>query len=438
MGIQFSTDSFQVARLIPVTGIKGALDQERRSSSALLAVMKIVPEFAQALMKEAGAPKGSIETFIEPEFKLGSKKIRPDGLIVIRRGAREWRALVEVKTGKNDLELEQINSYLDICKEYKLEALITLSNEVLNASGAHPTAGIDARRLRATHLEHLSWLKVLTEAIVLSEHVGVEATERDMVLKELIRYLQADSSGASEFNDMGVGWTRVRDQIRAATIRKPDQDVLDTVANFESLVRYASLTLSARLGVKAREVIPKAAKSNYRSHLAAAGQHLIDTKCLIGAITVPGAAAKMDLVADLGSGLLQCESTVPAPLEGRNKSRINWAVRQLLHKPDGLTLSWTYKHSRVREQPHAVVDLLDKSYDFEVLSDREISAFTVNMMTKMGSKRAAGAGGFIDSVVSIFEMFYGQVLEDFRPWQNPAPKLSDSVKELIPEQTSQD
>jgi len=170
----FTLDNFQHARLIPVTGIKGSLDQERRASSALLAVMRIVPEFANALMGESGAPKGAIQTFIEPEFKLGQKKIRPDGLIVVSRGKKEWRALVEVKTGKNNLDLAQINAYLDICNEYKLDALLTVSNEVLNASGSHPTNGVDSRKLRSTRLDHLSWPKVITEAIVLSEHVGVQ------------------------------------------------------------------------------------------------------------------------------------------------------------------------------------------------------------------------------------------------------------------------
>jgi hypothetical protein len=70
--------SFQKARLIPVTGIKGALDQERRATSALLAVIKIVPELANELLHELKAPKGSIETFIEPEFKSGKKKVRPE------------------------------------------------------------------------------------------------------------------------------------------------------------------------------------------------------------------------------------------------------------------------------------------------------------------------------------------------------------------------
>ena len=42
---------FQPARLIPVTGIKGALDQERRAASALLAVMQGVPELTVELLK---------------------------------------------------------------------------------------------------------------------------------------------------------------------------------------------------------------------------------------------------------------------------------------------------------------------------------------------------------------------------------------------------
>lgn len=38
-------------------------------------------------------------------------KDRPDGLIVVRNGSREWRALVEAKVGSNELIPEQIEKY---------------------------------------------------------------------------------------------------------------------------------------------------------------------------------------------------------------------------------------------------------------------------------------------------------------------------------------
>jgi hypothetical protein len=36
-------------------------------------------------------------------------------------------------------------------------------------------------------------------------------------------------------------------------------------------------------------------------------------------------------------------------------------------------------------------------------------------------------------VVDLFEQTYGEVLQPIKPWQEPAPKLSETVKELIPD-----
>ena len=424
--------NMQRARLIPVTGIKGALDQERRASSALLAVMKIVPELTWVLLRDTKGPKGGIETYIEPEFKLGSKKIRPDGLVVIARGKNEWRALVEVKTGKNDLDLAQLNSYLDLCRDYKLDALLTISNQVLTASGAHPTEGIDQRKLRSTELLHLSWLRVITDCIVLSEHTGVEDTERDMVLKELIRFMQSESSGASEFNDMGPNWASVREAVRTSSIKRPDDAVFETVARFESLIRYSALTLSARLGVQAKEIIPRSAKTDYKKHLSSRATDLLQSRALKGSINIPGAPAELNMVADLGSGWLHCTFSLPTPQEGRNKSRLNWLLRQLKNHPSGTLVSWNYKHARTPESPHKVEDLLDKNYEFELDNSREIASVTVEVLAKMGTKRSAGKGGFIDSVVGLFEVTYGELLQNIKPWQEPSPRLSETVREIIP------
>jgi len=424
--------SMQRARLIPITGIKGALDQERRASSALLAVMKIVPELTSVLLRDTKSPKGAIEAYIEPELKLGSKKIRPDGLIVITRGKKEWRALVEVKTGKNDLDLGQLNSYLDLCRDYKLDALVTISNQVLTASGSHPTDGIDQRKLRSTELVHLSWLRVITDCIVLSEHTGVTDTERDMVLKELIRFLQSESSGANEFNDMGPNWASVREAVRTNSIKRPDEAVLETVARFESLLRYSALTLSARLGVQAKEVVTRSAKNDYKKHLSSQATSLIQRKTLRGSINVPGAPADLNLVADLGSGWLHCSFSLATPQQGRNKSRLNWLLRQLRSHPSRTLVSWNYKHARAAEGPHEVENLLDKNYEYELDNSREIATVTVEVLTKMGTKRAAGKGGFIDSVVGLFEVTYGELLQNIKPWQEPSPKLSETVKDLIP------
>ena len=123
-----SDEAWHEARLIPTSGISGAEEQERRATSAVLAVMSVVKEFSKAVLGPLGAISGNVETYIEVPFMLGEKRCYPDGLIRVTRGARSWTALVEVKTGKNELQTEQLENYLDIAKEQGFDALITISN----------------------------------------------------------------------------------------------------------------------------------------------------------------------------------------------------------------------------------------------------------------------------------------------------------------------
>src|SRR5690349_15163956 len=139
--------SWHEARLIPTSGINGAEEQERRATSALLAVLGAVREFNRALLRPLGAPAGAVECFIEVPFILGEKKVFPDGLIRVARGSRAWTALVEVKTGGNCLATEQLENYLDVAREQGFDAVVTISNEIPAVAGQHPTK-VDKRKLR--------------------------------------------------------------------------------------------------------------------------------------------------------------------------------------------------------------------------------------------------------------------------------------------------
>ena len=95
------------ARLLPTVGLRGQEEQEQRATSSLLAVMHAVPEFAKALLADLGAPRTGVRTYTELQLKDNDgKRCIPDGAIVAERGGRHWRCLVEVKTGKAQLQVE--------------------------------------------------------------------------------------------------------------------------------------------------------------------------------------------------------------------------------------------------------------------------------------------------------------------------------------------
>lgn len=417
------TSTFQPARLIPITGIKGDQEQERRATSALLAVLSAVPEFARSFLKPLGAPSGRVSTFIEPEFIVEDKKVRPDGLIVIERGGKSWSAAVEVKTAKNDLKPEQINTYLDVCRENAVDVLLTISNQVLTLSGVHPTQGIDGRKLRRVALHHFSWMKVLTEAQIQKEHRGVSDPDQAWILNELIRYLEAPSSGALEFADMGDSWVSVRQSVNNGTLSATDKGALAVVERYESLLRYASFKLASRLGVEVAPMSGKLAKTDPKRHTQEAVSRLVKDHALVGAITVKDTIAPLNIKVDLRASQILCSVAVDAPREGRPLTRVNWLLRQLKNAPDGVRVETWVKRSQqpaaawllgeVREQPEKLIPT----------DGKDISSFTVTLIGKMGTARGDGNNSFVVSFMATIDSAYQQLLQELQAWTPRAPKM---------------
>lgn len=434
-------ESWHEARLIPTSGINGAEEQERRATSALLAVLSAVKEFGRAFIQPFGAPAGAMSCFIEVPFMVGDKRVYPDGLIRVVRGSKSWTALVEVKTGANRLATEQLENYLDVARDEGFDAVITISNEIPAVVGQHPTK-VDKRKLRKVVLHHVSWSKVLAEAVLQKEFRGVADPDQAWILGELIRYLEHQKSGALEFDDMGESWVAVRDSVAAGTLRTSDKGIDEVVARFDALLRFTSLQLGRQLG---REVVPVLSRKEVADpslRAQALNDSLSRSGILSGTIRIPDTAGLLVVTADLRASKVTCHVDVDAPREGRPTTRVNWLVRQLKNASETVRLEAYANHARgastaellrtVRENPTCLV--ADPSKD--------IRTFRVAVSTPLGTKRGRGRGAFIDSVLTAVNSFYVDVLEALRPWAAAPPKLRAAhptppdVDETMPEELS--
>jgi len=415
-------ESWHAARLIPTSGINGAEEQERRATSALLAVLVAVREFGHALTKPLGAPGGSVEAYIEVPFLCRENKLYPDGLIRVSRGQKTWTALVEVKTGNNTLAPEQLENYLDIAREQGFDAVLTISNEIPGVAGQHPTP-IDRRKLRKVALHHLSWMQVLAEAVMQKEFRGVADPDQAWILGELIRYLEHPRSGAMEFDDMSDGWVGIRDAVKSATLRASDKGIAEVVSRFDALLRFAGLSLGRQIGTEVPQVLSRkeVADPDVRSQGLVAG--LVETGMLAGAIRIPATVGDMMVAADLRAGSVTCYVDVDAPREGRSTTRVNWLVRQLKNAPEDLRIEAFAAYGRgsgaaellraVRENPATLV------YD----PAKELRTFRVALSAPMGAKRGRGRGSFIDSVLETIDVFYAEVMQHLKAWTALPPRM---------------
>lgn len=422
MGTEQASDRWAPARLIPTAGIKGIDEQERRATSALLAVMKAVPEFGHALLKPLGAPKGRISTFTEVPFKhADGKECRPDGAIVIERGKTRWVCLVEVKTSDGELGSEQVSRYIDVARAEGFDAVLTISNAITSTSEHLPFA-IDGRKLRTMTVRHLSWWRVITEAVVQRRYRRIDDPDQDWILGELIAYMDHDASGANGFTDMGPHWVKVREAAHAGTLRASDPEPRDVCERFEQLTEYLALGLAQDLGADVRVVrgrgrTPEQRVAEAVARLAADGQ-------LCTTLKVPDAVGPLELCADLRTRRVCARTSLRAPEEGRPQTNVTWLTRQLADAPADLRIEVTFNGSRettsellstVHEDPASLLSPSDPK--------RSPKAFTIELARPLGTKRGTGQGSFVGDTQKQISAFYGDILQVLTEWQPRAPRL---------------
>lgn len=418
--------SWNIARLIPTSGISGADEQERRATSALLAVMSSVKEFGRVITSQFGAPNTSVEAFIEVPFVHGEKKLYPDGLIRCRRGQKSWTALVEVKTGSNQLDQIQLENYLDIARDNGFDCVLTISNEIPPVHGQHPTS-VDKRKVRKVDLVHLSWTEVLTHAVVQKEHKGVADPDQSWILGELIRYLEHPRSGALNFDDMGPHWVGVRESILDGTLRSADRGVLEVASRFEALIRFACLQLGRRLGTEVTPVLSRQEQSDPQLKTSVLAQSLVSNGSMEAAIRIPQSVSPIFVVVDIRAGKVTCHMDIAAPEQGRSLTRVNWLIRQLKDAPESIRLESFAVRSRnveaqllktAREAPATLIpDPL-----------KELRMFRIASQSSLGTKRGVGRGSFIDSVLAAIYACYEDIGQNLKAWTPAAPRLREQAE----------
>ncbi len=427
-----SEEHWQAARLIPVSGIRGSEEQERRGTSALLAVLTAVHEFQRAILKSLGAPAGRVSAFCEVPFELeDGRKVRVDGVLRSVRGKRTWTLLVEVKTGKDELTQEQVEAYLDVAKQEGFDGLLTISNQIVSVYGHHPVS-VDKRRYRNVDLHHLSWSRILSTALVVNDHIGIKDPDQDWILSELIRYLQYDRSGARAFDDMGPHWTELRSALREGTLRRGDETTSSVAAHWEQLLQHISLSLASRLGGDVHPVLTRKEAQEPETRTNALAKELADSGTLSGRIAIPNAVAHLELGADLNSMVASASVRLEAPDLAKSSSRLNWILRQLRSSPDSLRIDVAFERTSFTASELLGAIHSDKK---AVLAgtDRLPRAFTVVQTRKIGTKRRTGSGSFVTGMEELVDEFYREVVQGLKAWTPPAPRLAGEEPESTEE-----
>ena len=419
------------ARLIPVAGIHGDREAEQRATSALLAVLSVVRDLSQELLTPMGASsatKATVDTYTEVAVDSNGKSVRPDGLIRVAYGKRTFTALVEVKTGDNTLDADQINAYWQAARQAGFDHVITISNEIAPA-GAHPVKGLRVQKNSPVQISHLSWVRILATALRLKNHTGVEDPEQAWILDELVRYLQHDASGVLPLADMGPNWTSIRDGARAGTLNRRTEGLREVARRIDEMHTFAAITLSTEIGGDVEVVLPRSMRDS-SVRIDAYVKAMIDGEPVVGRLRIPNTAGDIATEIDLRSQQLTAGVDIKAPEDKGARGRVGWIASQLSDADPRVIVESYAKNARVPISASLSSVLDDRAI---LLSGDRAPAnrFVVKRRVPMphGRKSTARKPGFVDGYMSLVSDFYEEVVQDLTAWQRPAPKRKASAAE---------
>lgn len=419
------------ARLFPVLA---DTSKEGRSTSILLSCLAHVREFGESMLGSAGQRVGKrarLDAYTEIAFpSQRAKNHRPDGLIVISVGSREWRAFVETKVGNSELGEEQICAYLDLAKAHGIDAVITVSNQFTSAPDHHPIK-VPARARGKVRLYHWSWMFILTQADLLVSNQDIEDADQHFILNEMIRFLTHPSAGVKGFDSMPAAWSEVVQKVTAgAPLQAKSEEVQEVVGAWHQEVRDLSLILSRQLGITVRTKLPRAHVSDPVARVKADASQLAETHVLAATLAVPDAATPIDVAADLGKRTISASMMLRAPTDKKSaKARLNWLLRQLQNAPD------TDLHIRLHwpgRAPHTQHTLAELRENPDLVSqgnpDRQPHSLEVCMIRQLAG-RFGQRKNFVADLEHLAPAFYETVGQHVKAYQPRAPRVREDRAE---------
>lgn len=426
------------ARLFPVLS---TTSKEGRTTSIVLACLEKVTEFRTALLGSVGQRVGvrsTLTCFTEVCFGADPKSkdasSRPDGLMVLKTGSREWAALVEAKVGNAPLQTEQIERYRQIAKENGLDCVITISNQFATDPASHPLEEVRKSKSKIP-VYHWSWMHILTQADLLLSRADVADEDQEILLHELHRFLSHESAGVKGFERMPPEWADLNKLVASGgAIAAKSADAIAVLEAWHQETRDLSLILSRMTETLVSEKLAKKHKGDPAQRLKDEMALLREENRIECTLDIVGAAAPLMVSADLARRCISVGMKLRAPEDKKtSKARLNWLLRQLKNceaEDMYIRCLWPGKS----EPTQATLAELREGAEnvFEGKDHLAAHGFEVFLSRKTGG-RFAQLANFIVDLEAFVPEFYRLAGMHLRAWQKPAPVIREAEPEVAEE-----
>jgi len=418
---QLGQIQYQEARLIPLlkTGDEGAL------TSIFLSSLKLVKEFKDDIFKEIKLSRIGYSLYLtEVVFHDIDDASRIDGLIlVVSKNTIKDAVVFEMKNKNNSLDREQITRYIGLSKKIGIDKMVTISNEFVSDSSQSP---VQIKPPKNFSLYHFSWTYLMTKGqlLLFKNDQNIEDEDQVEIMKEVLHYLEAPTSGVTGYHCMKPGWKTTIEKIgNRIPLKLSDPDLLEAVESWHEEEKDMALLLSRKLGVLVKST------NRDKDSIKSSSKKLINEGFLSGNLSIKNSVSDIKIGLDFEIKSVSMSVKVSPPMDKGTKARITWLYKQLdaakRKNPTvferierDLIIEANVKHAR----QHTKVSWQELDTLFEEVNGKEIQAFNIVYVNKFG-KAFSSNKKFIVTIENMILEYYAGIVQYLTNWNRPAPKL---------------
>jgi len=416
--VQSGQIQLQPARLIPAlkTGDEMAL------TSIFLSSLKLIKEYRDGFFKELSIGRnGKAYFYTEASFPEISKS-RIDGLIItVIKGKIADAAFLEMKSGKNNLDPEQIERYIDISKKLKVKKLITVSNEFVQDKSQSP---VKVRVPKSINLSHFSWTYLITKGqlLLFKNATNIEDKDQVEIMKEVLYYFENPISGIRGYNQMKPGWKELSENVHAhKPLKLSDSYIADAVLSWHEEEKDMSLLLSRKLGVLVQPI------SKSKNRLKDDIRSIVKENFIQGRISIKDSVSNISIRADFERRVVSMSIKIIPPLNKRNSARVTWIAKQLMNCNKKSEIIF----NKIKNDLWLESDIkfANENIKIKVKDKREIQFFHISINKSFGVK-FANPKKIIELMESMILDYYEGIVQHMTNWKKPAPKIVEVEREV--------
>jgi len=418
------------AKLIPSIIKPG---DELALTSIFLASLKLIKEFRDDIFTDLKFRKSGMHYFFTEASFYDYDDSRPDGLIlsVVSNEIKD-AIILEVKNKNIDLDENQIQKYIELCKKIGINKILTISNQFVTEPNQTPCKNIKLHK--GIELYHFSWSYILTIAQLLlfdNDH-NISDEDQALLMKEVVDFFVAKESGINGFSRMKQGWREIAKLFTSGSLpQKNDVNTDGAIMSWQQEEKDMALKLSRQLGL----LVKTTNRQSFRTRWQSDFKSMITKKLLSSKLKIVGVVSPIEIIAHFERKTVTMRVQLKAP-DKTIRGQIGWLRKQIntcsTKNPDTFILLKDEIHFEPILKYRNIFPITKIEKIDEVIDDlkgKEITEFEISYIKRLGLK-FENPKGFIEIVEEMLINFYSGFVQHL---ENPPQKSPQLKKEEVEE-----